>query len=623
MAHTAAHEFDAHIHRAGYLPGSDYAPPHLSRFSIAHADEAPMLRHASCGFLSTPGVPPTLLALKQHAQALSYLITMLDPHAADNETVGVRAPRASNKGGDQKDNHDIDGNPDGSQNGSPDHHRRDPDRLSAHPFDWLADLTTPYTNDADPDHHRPLYALANEVKAHHDVLGTTYHCPLETYRARGGGDTYYRGASGRDDKKKDANNGNDGNDDSEDSDDHDDTVVRPYASYHNLLMHANLCLERLDHEYAAAGGLLALLPADVAGPKEQEQEQRQQNNPPRESADLQAARNSLVGQWLVFTQQLVGRVHELEIAHSSAVGALAGEAVLSPALAAAGPWRRDGGGEGVAAAMAAAAAEAAEAVAGSSPQHTTHLQHRWILTNAGEDVWADVHAMLDRQAAADAAHTAERAAQGVVVGGSLASRAAQKNDHTLVYVDIPSRFYRVAVPGDNNNDNNNNNNRGPIFVCPAWSDDPGLQPAARRLETQPAVVVAGTGRAAWEPAGRSAGDGSTVPAPAPGSATFLERRYNGRLRAAARAARERARLAARLRTRSQSLQLLQRDYARLRARTRQLRRPVAGVLEKSGEGGGGEDAEHETPHKQDVRSKNGGLSVVNKLTRAHPATPVR
>src|SRR5690606_30922169 len=124
-----------------------------------------------------------------------------------------------------------------------------------------------------------------------------YHCPLAEIRPRGNG------------------NGN-GNENGSGAD-----KQQPYANHHNLVMHANACLERLDHELSSTGGLMSLLPpargaataaTDGSGG----------------SDDLAAARASLLGQWLHFTQSLVGRMHELERAYANALDALAGEAVV-------------------------------------------------------------------------------------------------------------------------------------------------------------------------------------------------------------------------------------------------------------------------------------------------------
>ncbi|KAL1889311.1 hypothetical protein Sste5346_008966 [Sporothrix stenoceras] len=157
MAYTFSHNFDSSVNRTGYILGTEYTLPYLSR---------------------STGVPPTLLALKQHAQSLAYLISMLQPHGGDHE-----ARRKT----DVSDSDVTDGSL-----------LREPvsntdDATTDNPFDWL-DLDWVYTNDADPGHYRPLMDLINEVQSRHDALDEiTYHCPLTTYKPRNGGPCcYYR-----------------------------------------------------------------------------------------------------------------------------------------------------------------------------------------------------------------------------------------------------------------------------------------------------------------------------------------------------------------------------------------------------------------------------------------------
>ncbi|KXX72842.1 hypothetical protein MMYC01_210478 [Madurella mycetomatis] len=111
--------------------------------------------------------------------------------------------------------------------------------------------TMPYTN-GGPNHNKPLLTLANEVHDRHEAHGMRYHCPFAEARpARAKGEKQ-----------------------------------RPYTNHHALIMHANACLERLDHEFSSTGGLLSILPTPQGHDEE----------------DLGNARNSLLGQWLAFTQ---------------------------------------------------------------------------------------------------------------------------------------------------------------------------------------------------------------------------------------------------------------------------------------------------------------------------------
>ncbi|ERT02551.1 uncharacterized protein SPSK_05194 [Sporothrix schenckii 1099-18] len=513
MAHVYAHNFDPSVHRAGYIPGTEFALPYLSRFSMAHDDEAGMLRHVNCSLLSTPGVPPTLIALKQHAQSLAYLIAMLNPHGGDDEAVEVlvkraKAAKSAKRAKRQKTGHigdDDTGVTDGSL-------LRDlvsgtTDTTTDNPFDWL-DLSRPYTNDADPAHHRPLIDLVNEVKARHDVLDTTYHCPLTTYEPRNGG-RYTRDRS----KGKDKDDARRWDEDGFDQ-------RRPYASYHGLLLHANMCLERLDHEYAATGGLLSLLPTrrvnGVSGDNNKDTSTNRNKNEDEdedeEAPEIKAARNTLVGQWIVFSQNLIGRTYELEAAYANAVHALRG---------------RDTGADTGAAA------------------------DKWRMIHAGDDVWADVHSKLDASSTADAAWTAQRSTQGVV-GGNQAADAASAD--RVVYVDINTRFYRTDVGGTHA--------RGAIYVCPVGA--PGIVDAG---------VEDGSGRGssaaaddADKRADRHAAQGRHY------SASALEQRYDRRLQDAGRIARANQHLAEQALQHAQALLVLRRDQERMLALNAELQR---------------------------------------------------
>ncbi|CAK7222556.1 hypothetical protein SBRCBS47491_004903 [Sporothrix bragantina] len=506
MAHSYAHDFDPSTYRGGYIPGTDYASPYLSRHTVAHPDETAILRHVNCSLLSTPGVPPTLLALKQHAQSLSYLVAMLSPHGDDSEAMEVILARTTKAKENTTKVSSSQRHKTGVSAAAATASGSDPDtdgplqRLVAvthyaatdNPFDWL-DLSRPYTKDTDPEHHRPLLDLVNEVQKHHDVLGTTYHCPLTTHTPRNGG-RYTREDDDVNEDEDDVGLGEDGSD-----------KQRPYTSHHNLLMHANMCLERLDHEYAGTGGLISLLPTISSSLDNIASSTREQG----ESTELAMARNTLVGQWLAFTQQLVGRMHELEATHANAVHFLCGEVELAPTLA-----RSDH----------------------DSSTGPTPCPGRWVLTNAGDDVWTAVHDKLDEVTASDAALFKERLAQGVV--GERSTVTA-----TLPYVDFTTRFYRASA----------DSTRGPISVCLAGA--PSIYEAdITSTETSAASTVA---------ANQAAIDITPKVPLMPASA--LEKRYNRRLEEAGRLARDNTRLAQRLFKRTQVLSSLRREHARVLA----------------------------------------------------------
>lgn len=459
-AHLAEHEDDEQAEQRGYVKGTDYSLPYFSRFSRLHEREVRegLLRHVNCGYLSTHGVPPTLLALKQHAQSLCILIHMLNPTIRSAEIASGDPKKAGldTKGWEDPFAYKYELNDS---------------------FDFLADLTVPYAND-DPRHHKPLMALANEVRGRHEARGTAYHCPFAEApppRAKG-------------------------------------EKQRPYANHHALVMHANACLERLDHEFSSAGGLLGILPVTATADDEHG------DGGGGEKEDLANARNSLLGQWLLFTQHLVARMHDLERAYGNALDALAGEAAVPHQyLAALGPDGRSTGRE------------------------IAFPQDRWVLVNAGDDVFARVHDLLDRQEAL--AHAREKVwrRNGVVgdhvwvdkdePGGGGGSRGDYARG--IVAVDVATRYYRLAGRG-----------RNTLFVVPAWEQHPGVA-GTRETEGQPTVVAC-------------------VQPKFPERVTELEKRYGARIDRAQRTETENLRLRDEADSAQAQLRTLRSENRRLR-----------------------------------------------------------
>ncbi|KAK4199436.1 hypothetical protein QBC40DRAFT_307515 [Triangularia verruculosa] len=406
-AHTVDHEDDPYGEQDGYIKGTDFSLPYYSEYSRIYERTVKqgLLRHVNCGYLSTEGVAPTLLALKQHAQSLCILIQQLTPTSGLSEIGDGSLSRVRASGG----------------GGS------DPLTIKAHlndAFDFLCDLSTPYTND-DANHNVPLTALLNEVRARDEVKGVSYHCPFaDAPKPRRPGDE-----------------------------------LKPYATHQNLIMHANACLERLDHEFSTTGGLLSILPTDQEG---------------RET--LNHARNTLLGQWLAYTQHLVTRMHELERSYNNALDALAGEAVI-PAqhLSVVGP------------------------TAATEGHSIVYPQDKYVLVNAGDDIFQYIHQILDKQEVLLQAQASIANNAGVVSTASVVSEEASvKYTGGVVYVDIPSRFYRLAGQGKNT-----------LFVLPAHDVHPATA-HTRLLEASPTVVT------------------SVSPAD-PSRVTVLEKRYTERI----------------------------------------------------------------------------------------------
>lgn len=361
------------------VPATDYSTAWACEwtnpeFGICTEADLQCLRHVNCSYLSS-GRPPTLLALKQHAQALTNLIKKI----CVSNTFGV-----------------IDGE-----------NKRQLAFEKDEAFDWLTNLDKPYTND-DESHHLPLWVLANQIEDEDEEMGMECHCPLKVARDFGPLDD---GKSTR----------------------------RPYSSHHNLVMHANACLELLDHEYGATGGLLSLLPSG----NEEDHEQ------------MQDARNTILGQWLLHHQHLIARMHELEINYGLGQDLLAGEAIVPmQMLSRLGPEERAKGRELV------------------------YAQDRFVLANAGDDVFDHIHRLMDK--AESKIEEKEKIWWESGVSGERMwneHRGGNYYSRGLVPVDLMTRFVRLKEHGD----------RSTIFVLPAIEQHPATA-RTRERESQPTVV---------------------------------------------------------------------------------------------------------------------------------------
>ncbi|KAI1105834.1 hypothetical protein F4804DRAFT_340892 [Jackrogersella minutella] len=374
---------DVYDDMEGYVRPTHWAKPYFSNHHHENPADTGMLGHVNCGYLSTPGRPPTLEALKQHAQSLTYLISTIVPNVlgaeVDNENLPVDLLTSSSF----------------EENNA---------------FDWLNNLKEPYDN-MDKAHRKPLNSLVNLIKRNSDEKGVEFHCPLSEIPIQ-------LAEKGSFDPR------------------------RPFQTHMTLLMHANECLERLDHEYSAMGGLLAILPTE---------QESQSANP-----DLPRAKETLIGQWLLYTQHLVGRMHELEIAYANSLDLLANEAIVpAQQMSAHGPDARSG-------------------------SEIIFPQDRWILSNAGEDCFNFIHQMLDKKEAWSNSQDLEHIRQNVM-GAALQERSGDTvTGRGIAHVDLLTRFYRLK-----------NNGRGPIFVLPAFSDRPNTE-YTREMENRPTVVTVTT-----------------------------------------------------------------------------------------------------------------------------------
>ncbi|KAI9745606.1 MAG: hypothetical protein M1818_001140 [Claussenomyces sp. TS43310] len=234
-----------------FIEMTEWAGSYKSRFLDIHKDLDKLLKHVNCNYLSTRGQAPTLLELKQHAQALSILIKHL--------TVST-APTAVDSTQDARKNSAI---------------------QAVRAFDYLADLSREYIN-KDEAHALPLTGCMN-ILEDRGVLrrGGREHCPLHLAPVV----------------------------------ERPDSVAMPYATQQALIKHADQVLERLDHEFGAEGGILGMLPLYEDG--------RPEANP--------LGRNTILGQWISYTRQLVNRVHELGQNLEEALEIVQGEAVVPKA----------------------------------------------------------------------------------------------------------------------------------------------------------------------------------------------------------------------------------------------------------------------------------------------------
>ncbi|RMJ10001.1 hypothetical protein CDV36_010394 [Fusarium kuroshium] len=383
------HEQERPVHPL-HIPANNYAIAYKSTWTLPNSgmlepEDIALLQHVNCSYLSS-GRPPTLLALKQHAQCLVNLIRKLAP-TLSGCAVDIL--------GDDQDE-------DGS--------------FKDQAFDWLACLDKPYEND-DVSHHEPLWALANTVKEQSEMNGITHHCPLT--RVPDTGSTAKQGAT-----------------------------RRPYMTHHDLVMHANECLEILDHEYSSTGGLMSLLPIGAEGDTDDDRVHFTAD-------ELAGARNTLLGQWLLHHQHLVGRMHELEISYANALDLLAGEADVPLQL------MSRNGVDGI-----------------SGGREVAYPQDKFVLVNIGDDITNYIHRMID--VAEAQIEQKEKIWRASGVSGErmwMEERGGKVYARGIVPVDIMTRFYRIKGKG----------HKSPLFVIPAAEQHPGVQ-HTRRIEERPTIV---------------------------------------------------------------------------------------------------------------------------------------
>jgi hypothetical protein len=370
-----------------FIPATPFAPIYRSIFTVGLSSEnskitdqiMASLSHVNCSYLSSPDLAPTLLQLKQHAQALVILIKNLTistlPAVIDNKNAEVQGANAFNDG---------------------------------ETYDFLNDLNHAYkgpVNEAFKRHHNmPLTTLMNVLQQttlndHQGGATVRDICPL--HRAH----------------KMPANG-----------------PSLPYATHQALISHANEVLELLDHEYSAKGGLLSILP-----PKEQ-------------NDDRAKAETTLLGQLILYMQRLVQRLHDVERLYANSMDALAGEAVVPhQALSRLGPDGRKG-------------------------RELVYPQDRFVLVNAGEDLWQFLNSEFEKKEKVDAAVDDNYRLIGVTGEAIWEQRGGKEFARGITALDITTRYYRLRK-----------DTLKTIFVIPAHAEHPGTK-VTREMEKQPTVV---------------------------------------------------------------------------------------------------------------------------------------
>jgi hypothetical protein len=212
-------------------------------------------------------------------------------------------------------------------------------------------------------------------------------------------------------------------------------LSQPYATHMALIQHANDALEYLDHEYSAKGGLLSIVPTTKENPEARKQ-----------------AESTVLGQLILYSQRLVERLHDMERQLSDALDVLKGEAKAPhQILSRLGPD-------------------------GRKPRDVVYPQDRFVLVNAGEDVWNYLQEEFKQKEASDVRMDEYHHSLGV-----MGERLWEKNGGVefakgRTAIDITTRYYRLR-----------NDPLQTVFVIPAYQKHPGTA-ATRKMMKEPTVV---------------------------------------------------------------------------------------------------------------------------------------
>ena len=208
----------------------------------------------------------------------------------------------------------------------------------------------------------------------------------------------------------------------------------PYARHEALIRHANELLERLDHEYSARGGLLSIFPTDI------------------KKEDREKAEKTVLGQMIFWVQNLVQRIHHLERLYANAMDLLAKEAVVpTETLSSLGTRGRKG-------------------------REVVYPQDKFVLVNAGNDLWDFLNAEFERKEVIDAQVDKNYRDLGTTGEAIWEQRGGKEFAKGITFIDVYTRYYRLR-----------DNPLKTVFVIPAYEIHPGTK-VTREIEPQPTVV---------------------------------------------------------------------------------------------------------------------------------------
>lgn len=365
----------------GAVPRTKFSEAYRSIFTINQPDLIPLLRHVNCNYLSTKGHSPTVLELKQHAQALVILLKQI---TLSTKPGTIDSSNQSRRTGDPFNENET--------------------------FDFLNDLNNIYENNT-VHHNLPLPTLLNTLEPQYVEPGTMVNpgqpdhfveidvCPLHSVDPAPL-----------------------------------DGPSLPYATHEALLKHANEVLELIDHEYSAKGGLLGVLP----------HEDDDENRP--------LSQTTLLGQMILYIQRLVARLHNLERLHANAMDVMKGEAVVpNQALSRIGPDGRSG-------------------------RELVYPQDRFVLVNAGDDVWQFLNDEFEKKERVDEQIRANHLRLGVEGERLWENKGGKEYSRGITAIDVITRYYRLR-----------NDSLKTIFVIPAHAEHPGVK-VTRDMERNPTVV---------------------------------------------------------------------------------------------------------------------------------------